>query len=434
MSNLYTMRRKELMSEPSYQWPQLFETVFNERSKAYILNVQSDPPYDPFQVEDLLADISKLLDRCLVYRREYEQLDTSAVKAVMDDQLFLNQLGSLKSLELAESIERQRIAERTQHALAAGRFDKNGGWRYMALAAVASSDEALKGEGERKSAVADKWKHLEEYMQTMRQRFEAPGNSFNFSDRLSRLLKFYESDLIEAYQRARAAEKGLRLVFGINSPLPDLRVSDRILDDLVAWNRKSIDLLDVQLEQDSDFEITVYVRQPNGTGKRLITEAAYETAIKGNGELLLDLKDYLPPAAAAKALRVKGVGMSMSYAGNLKEDLHTIKLYRASAVVFPPNSIDPFSPGELGRKPRPACILTNISLTDPNSSIRYLTGVNVNNIDPRGEWRIRVSKTLGYPDASERIRNESVLDIKLHLWLAAHTSADPTNWPDVVIG
>jgi hypothetical protein len=435
--NLFTAKRTQLLSDPKYQSiADAFGKSFNEHTRDALTPIsQQRPPYDPYQIEQFLADISTLIDRCLVYQRQYIDLDTLATKTMFDDKLFLDQADSLKSIELAESIEEQRRAERTQQAIAAGKFWTSSGDRWLALAEVAGNDEAIKGEMDRKKAVRLKWDYLQTYMAEFRERYKAPGNSFNWEERADRILTFYRADIREAYQKARATQKALDSICGLSTSLPELKSSD-ILKDLVVWNREAITQFEIFREADIEFEMTVFIRQPTADGSRLKSDAEFEEVMRGAGEITLDLSDYFPASPAAQFLRVRGVGMSMSMSGNLSADLHRLKLYRLSAIVFPP-SVREFFPSTVSAStalpsptwvPRSPSIVSNVSITDPSTPVRYVTGVNINNVDPRGIWKIKVSRNLGYPDTERRQLSPEVTDIKLHLLLAGQLSADLARW------
>src|SRR5690606_13712828 len=149
------------------------------------------------------------------------------------------------------------------------------------------------------------------HMKALRDRYTSPGNSFNFGERLNRILRFYVSDVSEAYQKSRAVQVALKSACGIESvahsfPGPK---STEALDDLVMWTREVIDLYERFRASDTDLELTVYVRQPDGAGRSLLDATAFDTTLKNSGEFSLDLSRYFPPETSVKFLRVKGVGM-----------------------------------------------------------------------------------------------------------------------------
>jgi hypothetical protein len=94
-ANMYQAARLTLFSlktddgNSQYEWLQLFDKSFDQRTTEAISSAASlESPYDIYRVEQLLGDMSELLDRCLAYRREYYDLDTQAVKSALDHDLF----------------------------------------------------------------------------------------------------------------------------------------------------------------------------------------------------------------------------------------------------------------------------------------------------------------------------------------------------------
>src|SRR5262245_34370072 len=80
------------------------------------------PPWDPYQVDDILVDVSRLLDRCLAYRREVQDIDVLAIKQVLEFDLFKNQLETLRALEIEAPLKDQRDAEKEGQEAAANDF------------------------------------------------------------------------------------------------------------------------------------------------------------------------------------------------------------------------------------------------------------------------------------------------------------------------
>ena len=240
------------------------------------------------------------------------------------------------------------------------------------------------------------------------------GGSLNFKDRLDRLQALLVEDVHEAYQKAFAASLGLKAVFGINLPMPV--IDAHFLDGLLAWTRAAIRQLEIDQQDDVEFEHIVYLVQPRGdnalTG--VTSSAAYVTnmAPGGNGELIVDLSRYFDSALGR--IWVRGVGLSTSDVDPINP---SHRLYRLSAQVFPPPVKNLFSAMPTATLERCPVILTNISITDPTVPVRMYRGANVTNIDPAGTWIIRVNGTLGFPGnrASARDTKNEIKDLKLHL-------------------
>jgi hypothetical protein len=400
----------------------------------------SRPPYDPYRVEWLLEDISRLIDRIFAYRKEGYDLDVAATSWALDYELFKHTVDAHIRLEKAEHFDVVRRGDRVALTNAATAFAASAdplapGFKALSSRSAEDDEKIADGERERQEAIDSKWALFKKYQDKLQERHNFPGGSLNFKSRLDRLVSLLVEDVQQAYLKARAAERGLKEVFFIHMPLPPL--DGFFLEKFLLWARRVIRQLEIDQQDDIEFEHIIYLAQPRGDGQPSGVIEDYAGAMQpgNNGTLHVDLRHYFGTASLGAHLVVRGVGLSTSDS-NPSDPTH--KLYRLSAQVWPPPQKDLFSPlpaveGSHGTRlewvSRGPIFLTNISMTSPSEPVRMFRGPNVNNIDPRGLWIIQINKTLGFPNAAIHARNpNNIVDVKLHLLLAARPTKDYTAW------
>ncbi|NNG74285.1 hypothetical protein HLI18_31365 [Rhizobium laguerreae] len=70
---------------------------------------------------------------------------------------------------------------------------------------------------------------------------ETPGSALNYIERLEEVQRLFEEDIVAAYKRCVAAQRGLEAVFGIRIPLPN--VDERPITELVLWLRRAVEVM-----------------------------------------------------------------------------------------------------------------------------------------------------------------------------------------------
>jgi len=384
--------------------------------------------YDPYRVEQLLGDVSRLLDRIFSYRKEGYDLDISATTWALDYQLFRDQLNDQIALEQVAYVGEQQEIERDAQQKAAAAFAQANdplapGFKEAAIGKSGSSDAVVTGETDRRARIQAKWDRLSLHQDDLQARHTMPGGSLNFGDRLTRLEKLLSEDVIECYQKAAAANLGLSAVYGINEPLPAPNDVD-FLDYLLSWTRNVLRELEIDQQDDVDFDHIIPLTGPASDGTRLISQPAYSGAIQigGAGTLNVDLTNYFD--ALYGRLWVRGVALSLGLAD--QGDPYQ-RLYRVSGQVFPPPTPDLSDPKKFSA--RPPAILSGIFLDDPSAEVKPYKGPNINNLDPRGVWTIIINQNFGAADNVGHPRDPKILtDIKLHLLLTGRPNKVPTSW------
>jgi len=217
-----------------------------------------DPQYDPYQVEDHLEEISRLLDNCLAYRREIYELQGMATKTALEYELFSKQFDSLKKLDRADGIRKQLDAQRPHDSDATTAF-ADAGFKAMARATLAGLNSQMDWETARMGFVDTKWQMLDQYQRALNARHSEPGNALNYVERFDRVLAFYKDDITQAYVLSRAASAGLGLLSEIKAELPPIE-GVQYLDKLIQWNRAAIKQYNNFRRNDLQCEITIPIR------------------------------------------------------------------------------------------------------------------------------------------------------------------------------
>lgn len=224
------------------------DDLFVDELRDY--NSQQRPlSYDPVKYESLLADVSDLLDRCLTYRREYEELSATAIRQGLEYQLFKAQQPAVQALEMAAWLADQRSSDAQAQAKVAEKFSATSGgalemgFQSAALAAQSSAELAAANERERQNLVAGKWAVLVAYQDSLEDRHTTKGHPLNYAERAARVRKFMMEDFREAVEKSFSIGAGVSWVHGV-APPPAWTTSAIPLDDLVSWVRGIIRELD----------------------------------------------------------------------------------------------------------------------------------------------------------------------------------------------
>ena len=395
------------------------------------------PLYDPYQIENLIASASSLLDRCLSYRREMYSLEEQAVRRALEYQLYKDQRAAQYAIELSARAETQRLDEKNGQLDAASKFngvvDKEplaSGFGAISSAAALSLGEAVTAEQERKNNVDIKWKAGDAYQQALEDRHAAPGNALNYSERFDRIRGLLEQDIAVAYQKTKCVSLGAKRIFGVSLSL-DAPTQLAYLDILVKYIRDVINLIEQATVSETDFEHVVSLHQlralrgtPNTS--QLIDDTHWKAMFPSPGLVSFSLDKEFPPAVGN--LRLRAIGLSFVTSDPEKPDTH---LRSICAAVFPPETPEFFGDGK-GWDPRGPVIFERVPIYDPNN-VRYVQVPSIYNIDPRmvhdQGWQILLSSNAIFPDGSAKASADLfVKDIKLHMRLSGILSTNTSDW------
>ncbi len=249
-----TIRDLSKALRPKYPWlkflaeaPDLDETLREELKGITPTDARA---YNHRQFDSLLRDVSGLLDRCLAYRREYQELSGEALRQAMDYKFFDDQRQVSEELELAPWIGDLKTVDVTARSLAIAKFDSVAGREPLALgfSALAKAEQAVSehtvaSEATRRTLVARRWGVLARHQDSLKHLHEIEGHPLNFGDRAGRVLGFLKEDFREATLKTLAAQRGINKIFGYDSGY--IWANDKHpLDRLVVLTRKLIRAVD----------------------------------------------------------------------------------------------------------------------------------------------------------------------------------------------
>jgi len=282
-----------LLGAKAFPWLSPFTKSLDSRIRQNVRKRETNkpPPYNPYAVEDQFRALTPLLDRCLQYRKEYEELEVLGIRHALDYTLFLRQIEQQRALEEASWIAAQRRAEKVGQENAGVKFSKGNsslelGFTELARGMANSASEAITGETSRTKLAKQKWDALQEYQTQLEKRHGAHGNGLNFVDRAGRVFDLLFDDFWEATLRARALSYGLRIAFGLKEVLgPPSNTEDRPLDALLHWTRAQVDKFNFDQDEYTDVEFILPIRPTKGgEWPGLMSEVAYRQSIDGGGD------------------------------------------------------------------------------------------------------------------------------------------------------
>jgi hypothetical protein len=382
-------------------------------------------PYDPFLFDSLLKESIELTNKCLIYRRDAQDLEIQAVRSAAEFEKFFELLSlNEESEKFALSINRLR-AEVEGALAAAQQYREDGSALTQGLARDASGratagtiavNDALLQE----QRISAKWKTMERFEHDAQQRFFEPDGSHNFADRLRRIVRFLAEDLQEAICKAEACFRGIRGLFDRNFEVPDV-LDQGSIDSLAVELRAASRFLQAESMADSDYELVIPFAQPwiesSGQVRSLADREQVVAALLGGPPLVVDLTDVFQ---GQELVRLRTVGLS--FASELATDiLNAAQVTQVSAhrlramLLLPPQSFGG------GFSVRPPILFGNVAAYSGTAPLASYSGASVNNVSPKGSWTISFSPNAVYFNNLGRTLEEyqSNLDIKLHLGIRA---------------
>lgn len=358
------------------------------------------PRLNPYLYLEHLTDIGSLLDRCLIYRREYNDMFAAQINQALQYDLFMNQLDAAKELEMAaweEDLNRVQAegftAAAAKFAAAQAKSPLASGFATLNSEHSRSSLEAAEGQRTRQNLVGDRWKSLVRHQNFLKLAHDEHGNPLNYKDRAKRARDLLTQDFSEALLRAEAAAAGITLLGG-SSELPFVeKPRGQPLDEFIDWARGAVRWIDTALQHENECTFVI----PFAKG-RIIGDPPQEISF-----------DWKLPIKA-KHLRIREVGLSLvvkNLADVVVQEAHYV---RASFALFLPNK---FKNGV-----RSTLTFDNVGLAVATSSAEYASGRGVINAgQDEGPWVLRfIGPGLRSSNAQhETMRWSHLHDVNLHL-------------------
>lgn len=422
--------------------------------------------FSPLQFEALLVDIGRLLDRCLLLRREAEDAYALAVQQLFDHLLFSEQVDALRRIELDEGLVPSTTEDLKGHVRARDKFDLagggeplSGGFKEIAEGRAQQAQRLLDWYSERETLVNKKWSVIQNHRTALNVLQTAPGGSMNAAYRYKRACDHLLEEFHIAYLKAIYAADGLVLVQGLRSlslRLTRVPLEGSILDEFVSWARKSITLLEREQHYDQRHEVILSACSLNGFNKQPndgFTRADFANAMSSDGLVKIHFEGLLSSGECQTRylLRCRSVGLSFSHgygpdgtpgggsAADRANRAGNMPWHRATAFVYPP-ATKYHREGE-DREidiPCPPLLISTIGESHPHNPVKMVSTGPLYNVDPVGDWYIKVNMSVWWPEHSEsntaRTRQQ-LIDIKLHLDLVtspgrSRFTSDPRRAPE----
>lgn len=448
-------KTRGLFVEPSvkalqvkYQWMSGLDKLAYEHIRDVVQECDKKiPPYDGLLYEALLSDASKSLDRCVAYRNQCSDLEAQAVRRALEYSLFQDTYEQQMALQDLQTETAALVNQKKAYDLSAAAFGNttiDNGFKALHKGSAESIADQVEVEGKKRIQLKSLLEKVKSHQELLEKRHSTPGHALNYQERRDRVLELLKQELEIGYQKARAAEAGIRVQLkleSVSSPFPKIVGSDAdsgFLDALVRWTRSIISIYEQFSLKDVAFERVIPLVAPykiakNSTGSlSLITAATLDAALQDKGQVSFSLKDALPSDATLQHVRLRSLGIAI--AGPKGQAEAVLEAYSWSCLVFLPPQLDPFSPPGLTSTLQRNPVLIGRAFLDQSANPpEYVVGPEIWNADPRpGNWTIVVELLVNHtqmpiPDAS--LRAYSLLkDIKLHLKFVAQPSSNPADW------
>jgi hypothetical protein len=406
------------------------------------------PPYNPYLYETLLSDVSKLLDRCLAYRRECYDLEAQGVRRALEYDLFRDMSAQeealLRLVTSTDAIEAQETAQNRAADEFARVRDLGKGFEALYRGGAIALHLMKENQEERGNVLLNRLTLLRAHQELLEARHTTAGHALNYGERRERIVELLVQDISEAYQKARAASAGLRSQLNLNEnrdfPFPTIHSDGekkkdvRFLDDFVLWARDMIRRYELETMKEVQFERIIPLVSPwhYGPDRSLRTPAEFSTAMQTTqGLVAFSLKGVIPPTLERP--RIRGVALSAPY---MASDVSTVgTTFAWSAVIFLPDQKDPYGETMPWRKrpkaappiSRSAVVLGRIPVFQGDSPPQFASGDEVWNADPEGsadddQWIILVDPVVNQsPQIAQPVvrRYDLLRELKLHIRLVA---------------
>lgn len=407
------------------EWFRGFDRPFSELLNEAIANNPIERfDYDPLLLEALLRDISALLDKCLVYRRDAQDLEILAARAAADYSKFVDLLPIQQEAEvIGQGISRLGV-ERSAAATAASKFGSDAsrgpverGFEAVELGKVAAIEQQIGTATRQVELIEKRWRLTKRYEDEAQARHTAKGSSHNYGDRMARLLRFLAEDFQEAYSKASALFTGIESIYGRKYVLPDIRL-DSAIDDVVQSVRGAARYLEHEITKFSAYDIVVSLCQPlietNGVARPLIEFEKLKLAVENGNWLEFDLS---PIFKDVRSVRLRGVGLS--FGNELSKGLDPGQLPEMSAYrLVAQLSLPEQSVGGVTLN-RPPVYFGNVSVFSGSTSVAWNSSNACYNGTPVGKWRVKIAPRAVHSVRVEKFSKSLIEDIKVHLSVVA---------------
>lgn len=343
--------------------------------------------YPPLEVEYLIQTLNDHLSNCLEIRQKAQDLEVKAFGEANEQ---------LIQRTLLESIEEQLtlFAENQPKLLSNSidtKFDETSGSFHSAESTYWAT-MLEKQQQQLKIKLKDVDNRLSRLNET--------GSGNNYVARFDFLKKIFEKDLIEAYCRSRAAALGLKNIYNLDIPVPEI-TNVGFLDKLVIWAREATYELEKKFFKirettvsfslhDSTVAAAALAAPVNNT-PRIFTFDEFKTELKSpNPSFTFNIPNNYFERLDLKLKNPRLKGLDVNIIG--VDGKKTQKYWRI--VVQAPIKKINIATGVNPYSYQSKLYIPTATYVDDLSDIQSVPNrIEVNNVSPIGEWTIKIEPT-----------------------------------------
>lgn len=396
-------------------WNTTFDTSYMASSESALKEVAAEESkrfyHNVRLVEQLLGEISVLVDRCIAYRKEGEDLEIQGIASGMNKYVtFTFDEKDLEQAKIDSSFAMASVlADKFASAASALNSDPNDkGTRLQLDALGAGNKEFANAQSKRLAWQIGRMKQTQELNRMLIGRYDTPGSAHNFAERFDRLRKFFEQDIVSAYRRALAAKEGMWKIYFKKIPLPDIERED-FLDEMVLWTRECMRY--VARISETEFEITkqfkVSINRSAAGGGKI-------------GQFTIGDKNL----AKLGYVRLREIGATFSYSGDpLKETGKTTASFKL--LLLKGFTSDGQTPSEFEfQRSQPRTFVALNMKAEGAYAPDFVGGTLCYNLDPQGTWDYRVADAWTNYGGDNSMASGSIPDwvISFNIYMRIATS------------
>jgi hypothetical protein len=435
----YRKRIADLSKTKGYKWLSVFEIGVNDRLVNRVTEIwDKSSPYDAYLVERNLSEVGRHLENMIAYRNQILTFEESSVRAALDFELFKQNADRLQRLDVAEwhagqsklESDEQKTASQFFAGVDSGVEPLAKGFSSVSAAAARVASQRNTDELKRIADVKAKWITIREYQNEIEARFNMPGHVMNLPDRAAKLQTLLLDEVEVAFQKSKTIASAVAVLFdmtGYSVELPRPAAGTDYLNEWLLWHKGLSRGIAIASQKEVESEVSIGFTQTTSYGSQPMKDADF--IAKLNGDLLLELDTTILFTDSFQYLKLKGVGISFGAEKAALNDDPSYKYVYCKAIVFPPTVEDLVFKDKNRLLRREPMIFDKVSLTDPNTKNGgFFRGANIENIDPRGLWKIKIPNFIGWTGHSMRKVSEMMTDLRLHFLVQSRPKNTPADW------
>lgn len=419
-------------------WLQFPQTDLDGVMRDHILNELTDAkawPLDPNDVERNLQRAGAALDRCLVHRREWQELASIGLRYALDYEQFDKMSALQLQLDEAQWNDTARqLSIREEQAIESDFVNATDplapGFARIAQANAARLAASATSELERRKLLQERLSAEAQYRARLELLHTEPGGLLNFVERADRVSALLELDIRDATQSLTVAFQGVEEVFDVHDlRLADLTKEARPLDAMIIACRALMRRIEAEWQEEVESEIMISLRdqtwaeprrppklppinnagvvpgEPQITWKKVCGEVTAAGGVtKRNLSVMLYDSTKFKEGAQGPQLSGRIVAVGLSFAVKDLTARKDSRLFSADAEIYPPR-------GRVNVGGH--AFIQNIAMYQPGLPVAWTSDQPIKNVRANGQWRIDLSEIRS--SYNEKLAWSDVADLFLHL-------------------